>query len=323
MMQPVNDMFTSPDGRPSALHCESPFPYALSPRSIVEWYVGLIRHELAFRRERGLDDSYLTRKYEPALFSRRGRFNHLAVHGYGARVSHLVSEIRRLGVPRVLDAGSGIGSESILAALLGADVTAMELAAAKTAYAVSRIPFYEEVSRRGLRLRFLTGNVIAHLRASPMYDAIWVNEAISHIHPAEEFIVAAFNGLRPGGVLLIADANANNPVARWRAMRLRQNPHWFVSKRCKFSDEILPVDVADERLFTSGTLTAMLLQAGFRVRLLDVHGFMGSFFLPASWQFNRVVGKTMALFQEAAKRVPLLRGFGSSMSVIAEKGVRS
>jgi 2-polyprenyl-3-methyl-5-hydroxy-6-metoxy-1,4-benzoquinol methylase len=322
-MQPANDTLHSPDGHPAVQHGELPFSSTLSPRRIVELYVGLIRQELSFRRDRELDDSYLARKYEPALFSRLGRHNHLAVRGYAARLSHMVSEIRRLGSPRMLDAGSGIGSESILAALLDADVTAMDLAAAKTAYAISRIPYYEGVSRRSLRLRFLTGDVIDHLRASPMYDAIWVNEAISHIHPAEEFIVAAFNGLRPGGVLLIADANANNPVARWRATRLRQNRHWFVSKRCKFSDEILPVDVADERLFTSGTLTGMLLQAGFRVRLLDVHGFMGSFFLPPSWQFNPLVGKTMALFQEAAKRVPLLRRCGSSMSVIAEKGARS
>jgi 2-polyprenyl-3-methyl-5-hydroxy-6-metoxy-1,4-benzoquinol methylase len=296
------------------------FAPSFSSWRVAESFVRLLQQELSFRRARDLDDSYLRLRYEPAFFSRQGRFNHLAVRGYATRLSPLMDEIRRRGAPRLLDSGSGIGSESILAALLGADVTGMDLAPSKIAYAASRIPFYEEIGHRPLALKFIAANVIGHLRDAPGYDLVWANEAISHIHPAEEFVAAAFQGLRPGGWLVIADANALNPVARWRAARLRGSSDWYVHRRSILSNEALADDVAEERLFTSRTLPALLRQAGFQVRQLDVHGFMGSFFLPRAWQFSSWLGAIMAAFQQGAKRVPLVRRLGSSMTVIAEKG---
>lgn len=296
------------------------FPFSAAPSRLVERFVRLMVEEVPWRRQRQLDEFFLLFKYESELFSREGRLNQVGVRAYAARLSPLLREILRRDSPRLLDAGSGMGSEAILAALLGAEVTGMDLVPFKTDFALSRVPFFQEACRRPLRLQFRTAHVIRHLQESPGYDILWANEAVSHIHPAEDFFKAAYRGLRPGGVLIIADANALNPVARWRASRIRGGRNWYVHRQT-VPQCAAPLDeVAEERLFSSLALPRMLRKEGFRVRRLDMHGFLGSFFLPRAWQFIPLVGRAAACFQNAARRLPGIRRLGSSMTVIAEKG---
>ncbi len=298
---------------------ESIFPASFSPFYVAEHFVRLLFQELSFRREQRLDDFYLQLKYEPAFFSRQGVFNHLAISAYASRLAPLVVEIRKRRNPRFLDTGSGCGSESILAALLGANVTGIDLVPLRTEYAVSRIAFFQQLAESPLPLRFLTANAITHLQESSGYDIIWVNEAVSHIHPAEAFFDAAFQGLNPEGLLIIADANALNPVARWRAARIRGGKDWYVHRQFKLLDDAPHDQVAEERLFSSRKLQFMLRQAGFRIRQLEMHGFLGSFFLPRCWQANPRLAKIMTGFQEGVRRIPLIRSLGSSMTVVAVK----
>ena len=301
---------------------ETFFPASISPQRVVEEFVRLLARELSFRRDQRLDDAYLRLKYDPGLLSPQGEFNHVGLSAYAARLSPLVAEIRARNAPRLLDSGSGCGSESILAALLGADVTGIDLVPLRTAYAASRIPFFADLRQGPLDLRFRTANAIAHLRDSPGYDLIWANEAISHIHPAEEFFSAAWQALAPGGLLVIADANSLNPVARWRAARIRGGGNWYVHRQCRLLDDIPHDEVAEERLFTCRSLPRLLRRAGFHVRRPEMHGFLGSFFLPPSWQRNRRLGKILTGVQHGARRIPGIRAFGSSMTVVAEKSGR-
>jgi SAM-dependent methyltransferase len=295
------------------------FPADPAPGDAARRFAGLLSRELRARREGGMDDSYLRLKYEPGLFSPRGELNHLAVAAYAARLEPLLDEILRRRSPRLLDAGSGCGSEAILAALLGAAVTGIDIVPLRTRYARSRIPFYEEAGRRKLALDFVTANVIDHLRGAAGYDIVWANESVSHIHPAERFFAAAHGGLREDGVLIIADANARNPVARWRAARIRGSRNWVVRRQFAQLDQEAHDEVADERLFTCRTLPAALRSAGFHLERIAMHGFLGSYFLPRAWQSSPGWARFMNGVQEQARRVPLLRGLGSSMTVVARK----
>ncbi len=295
------------------------FPASAATPRIAEDFARLLFQELACRRRQRLDDSYLQLKYVPGFFSARGVLNHLAIHAYAARLSPLLAEIRRRPSPRLLDAGAGCGSEAILAALSGAHVTGIDLVPFRTAYAGSRVPFFQEVGQCRLPLRFLTANAITHLRETPGYDLIWVNEAISHIHPAEAFLAAAYQGLLPGGLLIISDANALNPVARWRAARIRGGRKWYVHRQCALLDDTPHDEVAEERLFSCRSLPRLLRENGFRVRRIEMHGFLGSFFLPPSWQAKPRLARALSGIQQGITRIPLVRDFGSSMTVIAEK----
>ena len=64
-------------------------------------------------------------------------------HRYAQRIQHLVGEVAE-GV-RVLDAGCGFGSESILCGMLGAEVTGVDLIEPWLNAGKKRLQFYEAV----------------------------------------------------------------------------------------------------------------------------------------------------------------------------------
>jgi len=76
-------------------------------------------------------------------------------------------------------------------------------------------------------------------------------------------------------------------------------------------------DVAEERIFTVGAMKRMLRAAGFRVRRVEMLGFLGSSFFPGSWQANEVLVAGMTASQAILKRIPLVRLAGSAVVFVA------
>ncbi len=108
---------------------------------------------------------------------------------------------------RILDAGCGVGTSSLLFAALGATVVGVDSSQAYIGAAKSRIARYEEWLERELDVSFLEGSVLRLDEPVASFDAIWVMEAISHIYPPEEFLHLAGTLLKPGGKLVVSDAN--------------------------------------------------------------------------------------------------------------------
>jgi 2-polyprenyl-3-methyl-5-hydroxy-6-metoxy-1,4-benzoquinol methylase len=287
----------------------------LEPRDAVLRFVGCLGEELASRRAAGLDASYLALKYEGTLLRPGDGLNLLGVEGYAARLAPLVEAIRAFERPKFIDAGCGCGSEAILAALLGADVAAVDIVGMRVDYARSRVPFY--AASRPLGLRFVRANVLAYLEENPGVDVVWANESVSHIHPVESFLRGVRAALNPGGVLLVADSNALNPAVRSRAARIRGSREWFLRRRFPCLDDGGHDEVADERVFTVGAMKRMLRAAGFRVRRVEMLGFLGSSFFPGSWQTNRALVAGMTASQAVLKRIPLVRLAGSAVVFVA------
>jgi len=287
----------------------------LEPRDAIMRFVGRLQEELAWRRADGLDSSYLALKYEGTLFRPGNGLNPLAVEGYAARLGPLVEAIRGFERPKLVDAGCGCGSEAILAALLGADVTAVDIVGMRVDYARSRVPFYAASGPLGLR--FVRANILSYLAENPGLDVVWANESVSHIHPVESFLRAVRAALKPGGLLLVADSNALNPAVRVKAARIRGSREWFVRRQFPCLDDASHDDVAEERIFTVGAMKRMLRAAGFRVRRVEMLGFLGSSFFPGSWQANEVLVAGMTASQAILKRIPLVRLAGSAVVFVA------
>jgi SAM-dependent methyltransferase len=290
----------------------------LAPRDAVARFAVWLGDEITARRADGYDVSYLTLKYEGPLFTAGGGMNRLGIEGYAARLAPMIDAIRRRGHPRLLDAGCGCGSEAILAALLGADVTALDIVGMRVDYAASRIPWYEaEIRRNGASLRFVQANAIPWLAQETGLDIIWANESVSHIHPVEEFFRAARRALNPGGALIVADSNALNPAVRAKAARIRGSRGWVLRGRFPCLDDGSHDDVADERIFTVGSMKAMLRSAGFRVTRVAMIGFLGSSIFPGAWQSSPVLAAAMAASQSILSRIPVVRLAGSTAVYIA------
>lgn len=132
----------------------------------------------------------------------------------------IVERSRAIGrAPRVLDAGSGFGTYSMLyasvgGAVLGADVRPDRLAAAE-----KRLEFHRERTGEDLAVRYARADLTRGWDSR--YDLVWVYNALSHIDPLEGFLEQVRQHLEPGGVLVIGDINGAHPehLARLRNLR--------------------------------------------------------------------------------------------------------
>lgn len=114
---------------------------------------------------------------------------------------------------RLLDSGCGIGTQSLAFAALGYDVTGIDLNVRAVDLASSRAKFYSQRLGRGLQCSFLARNLLTE-QLPPEYDVVWAREAISHVHPLEDYLRRTQEVLRPGGILAISDENWSNPLVK-------------------------------------------------------------------------------------------------------------
>ena len=132
----------------------------------------------------------------------------------------LVERARERGRrPRVLDAGSGFGTYSMLYAAVGADVVGADLRPDRLDAARRRLEFHHESTGETLSVRYDRADLT---RAwDGRFDLVWVYNALSHIDPLEKFLERTREHLEPGGVLVVGDINGAHPehVRRLNALR--------------------------------------------------------------------------------------------------------
>ncbi len=159
--------------------------------------------------------------------------------------------------PRVLDAGSGFGTYSMLYAAMGAEVIGVDLRPDRLSAAERRLHFYAEKTGIHPRVSYERADLT---RAWPReYDLVWVYNALSHIDPLEGFLGAVRDHLRPGGVLVVGDINGAHPAHLKRLAQLRSEVH----------QEYVAPDgerhaYAVERTFPPGEFRQILTQNGLR-----------------------------------------------------------
>lgn len=142
--------------------------------------------------------------------------------GFTARwIAAAVARLER--PPRVLDAGCGHGTFSLLFAAMGADVVGADLRPDRLAVAERRSARYAADTGRALAVRFERRDLASDWQAS--FDLVWVHNALSHIDPLEPFLDRVATHLAPGGVFVVGDINGANPQHRRRLNALRGEVH--------------------------------------------------------------------------------------------------
>ena len=121
--------------------------------------------------------------------------------------------------PRVMDAGSGFGTYSMLYAAAGADVVGADLRPDRLAAAEKRLAFHAESTGQALPVRYVRADLTKEWDAS--YDLVWVYNALSHIDPLEGFLGQVRQHLEKGGVLVVGDINGAHPEHLERLQELR------------------------------------------------------------------------------------------------------
>jgi 2-polyprenyl-3-methyl-5-hydroxy-6-metoxy-1,4-benzoquinol methylase len=284
--------------------------------SVAEFF-GLVRDELRRYDPAGRTSAEL-RRYLSPQFGPGGEPSPLGVAGYSARVRPLVEVLSSAPAGlRILDAGSGYGTESLLFAWLGADVTAVELV--RERHDLARIRGQAFPSRAGVpfRVEFVNANILRFLEGARTFDVIWTMEAISHIYPPERFLALARERLAPGGILAVSDPNRANPVAWLRAVRIRGSIHHEPHREFNDPQSGTPVEYGRELIHSIRAMERLLVRTGFRVEKAQTAGFLASTLVPGSWRNRRVPVALALTLQTAAARIPVLRRFGANYTILA------
>jgi 2-polyprenyl-3-methyl-5-hydroxy-6-metoxy-1,4-benzoquinol methylase len=269
----------------------------------------IVKHELEICQQfLDPEESEQFRKYYNAMVNADHR--HLLYHrDRSAQVQQYLIGSLAPGI-KVLDAGCGTGSESILCGILGASITGIDLSTERLAVAEKRLIFYQEQTGKRIDVSFRAQSIFDF--PDDLCHVIWVQQAISHIEPADAFIKLCYQHLGPKGKLLITDDNALNPYAYFEAKKeqCKKGGTYTTKQDPKTGTE---VPYAQERLFSTPSITRMLKLNGFHIEELVIGGFCPYFPLfykekPLAHYVDRMIGK-----------VPLVNLFGAGYVVTAVK----
>ena len=283
------------------------FENALEPRERARLFFDMLREELE-KCETFLapEEAQVLKAYYSSL---RGvpqpRLENMRAW-YARRVMNLAGSIRP--GTKVLDAGCGLGSECILAAMLGGVVQGIDLRSERLAVARKRAEFYQRTNGMPLQVQFMGASIFD---ISDRFDVIHAQEAISHIEPWERFILWAHDALSGGGRLIISDHNALNPWSAIKSKIIQRRQGGVYVARINPSTG-KKVSYAQERFLNVISLTRRLRRAGFKIEKLDVYGF--SPYVP-----NALVTKLGVLFEGVVTRLPLLRLVGATYTLVVVK----
>lgn len=283
-------------------------------------FCDLMAEELSFRREKGFEVLPL-RVYYKNMFAGENILIPAGANGYSFRLGPAVEECRNLrGKGRILDAGSGYGTESLLFSLLGNEVTGVELVSERAQIALSRVDYYASVWDSPLNLKFVNADVFRFLEKAEPFDIIWIMEAISHIHPAEDFLDLTYRKLKKSGKIIISDPNRLNPLAWVRSVKIRGSLKHKTHQRFKDPETGRPVDYGQERIFSASRMQQMLIERGFQIERAYVSGFMGTSFIPGPLLLKKSVVRFLDSFERTVRKIPPVSSFGSLFTIVASKG---
>jgi 2-polyprenyl-3-methyl-5-hydroxy-6-metoxy-1,4-benzoquinol methylase len=131
-----------------------------------------------------------------------------------APMQELIASLPKRDAPwRILDAGCGLGTESIFWSTLRDDIEVIgtDIKPERVSVAKGRQKAYEHRIGKALNLCFLDQDVFSLLKTK-RFDLVWVMEAISHIDPAEKFLAEVSENLGAGGHLVVSDSHIWNPA---------------------------------------------------------------------------------------------------------------
>lgn len=115
---------------------------------------------------------------------------------------------------RILEIGSGCGTESLWFALNGANVTSIDVNQERIEVAKARKKILENISQRKLEVEFKFCSIFdLNIKdVNNSFDIIWMEQAFHHIEPRKDFLKLLSQIIRKNGVVIFSESNAWNPL---------------------------------------------------------------------------------------------------------------
>tara|TARA_B100000941_G_scaffold262447_1_gene215228 strand:- start:402 stop:1250 length:849 start_codon:yes stop_codon:yes gene_type:complete len=140
-------------------------------------------------------------------------FDQATIKNYEEQTKEINEIIKNKKNLKILDIGTGCGTEAIWFAMNNADVTSIDIKDKRLKVAEERKHFLENKFHIKLNLNLLNDDFFEFHKKfdSEPFDVIWLEQAYHHIEPREKLIPALRDLLKKDGYLIFSEANALNP----------------------------------------------------------------------------------------------------------------
>ena len=176
---------------------------------------------------------------------------------YGGQIREVEDILAQKPGASILEVGCGLGTESLWLALQGAKVSAIDLRQDRVNTARARRSVLEKETGRAVTCTFDLGTFLDVNDREPV-DIIWMEQAFHHLEPRRDVVRKTSELLKPGGHLIISEANALNPLLQLELLIRRGIPRVAMQEGPDGRNH--PYGV--ERVTTAGALTRMFEQVG-------------------------------------------------------------
>lgn len=213
---------------------------------------------------------------------------------------------------KILDAGCGLGTESILFSIMGGSVIGIDVNQDFVEKAKKRKSYYEKKLNKVLNINFQAASIF-DIRKENYFDIIWAMESISHIYPPKTFLKQSYSMLKKGGIFFISDTNSLNPLTQAQVIKntkkIIRKP---VEKKHPQTGKI--IKDGNENLLNPFKLRKMLGKIGFE----DIKSTSSLFFPPFFFKNKKSIEKIQKI-EEKINNHCFLRYFGGIYNVVARK----
>jgi SAM-dependent methyltransferase len=217
------------------------------------------------------------------------RFSPYMRHHFTDQTREISALIRSERRPRVLEIGAGCGTESLWFALLGAEVTALDVTGERLAVARARQEWLQQHLGHVLNARFVEMSLF-DFEPETGFDLIWMEQTFHHLEPREQLYEKLLRLLKPGGSVVICEVNAWNVLLQAQFFLQRG----FKTKTSFVDSHGKRVEYGNERVTTSAALRRGLERAGFTVNTVRPFRLLPNSNPPESWL--RIEEKIVAAF---------------------------
>jgi SAM-dependent methyltransferase len=167
---------------------------------------------------------------------------------------------------RVLEIGAGCGTEALYFALLGADVTAVDISGTRLGVARRRAEILQREFRKPLACEFILTSLLDFRPPEP-FDLIWMEQAFHHLAPRDQAVARIAALLKPGGIVMIAETNPFNLLVQLQLFLQRGLPHVATYRDAQGREHAYGV----ECILPPATLTRHLRNHGVQRVKLEYH----------------------------------------------------
>ena len=128
---------------------------------------------------------------------------------YSNQITEAENVVRSLTKPRILEVGCGLGTESLWLAMAGANVTGIDLRSDRLNTAMERKKILESHIGRDLECEFKLESLL-DIPEDSAFDLLWLEQTFHHLEPRKQMISKIAKLIRPGGYIVISEANGWN-----------------------------------------------------------------------------------------------------------------